>query len=483
MSLRKQLISGVFFTAISKYANVVVGLIVTAVLARLMPPEQFGVVAIATVVISFFSIFADIGLTTTIIQYRELKKNDLSVLFSMSFYLAIALSCLIFFGGGYLAIYYKEPILKQVCQAMSINLFFTTVSIVPNAIFYREKMFKQIAIRSFIAQFVGGMVAVFWAFYYGGIYALIVGPILSSILIFAISYSRFPLHFQYRFSLDSISHTFKYSIFQFLFNIINFFSRNMDTLVIGKVLGPSMLGYYDKAYRLMSLPLQNITQVITPVLHPLLSEHNQDSTYLMRTNESITKLLALIGFPMSIWLYFVADELIFLFFGSQWNAAVPVFQLLSLSVGLQLVLSSSGSFFQTSGDTRSLFICGVFSAILNVSAILIGAYYFRSMVSVALGLLITFSINFVQAYWLLYYKVFRSSSLRFFKLMIKPLLFSVILAGLYHLILAYIHLDDFFMTLIWKTMVYFIAMLVIIFLGGYKTEILQLLTKKQIPTV
>jgi len=252
----------------------------------------------------------------------------------------------------------------------------------------------------------------------------------------------------------------------------------MDTLVIGKVLGPSMLGYYDKAYRLMSLPLQNITQVITPVLHPLLSAHKQDSTYLMRTNESITKLLALIGFPMSIWLYFVADELIFLFFGSQWSAAVPVFEFLSLSVGLQLVLSSSGSFFQTSGDTRSLFICGVFSAILNVSAILIGVYYFGSMNAVALGLLVSFSINFIQAYWLLYYKVFKSSSLRFFKLMIKPILFSAFLAVLYYLLLVYIHVDDYFISLIWKSSIYLIAMLIFIFLGGYKNEVLQFLKKK-----
>ena len=96
MSLRPQLMSGVFFTAISKYANVVISLIVTAVLSRVLLPEEFGVVAIATVVISFLSIFADIGLTSTIIQFKELQKKQLNILFSLSMYLGIFLGCLVF---------------------------------------------------------------------------------------------------------------------------------------------------------------------------------------------------------------------------------------------------------------------------------------------------------------------------------------------------------------------------------------------------
>lgn len=483
MSLRSQLVSGVFFTALSKYANVIIGILVTAVLSRLLPPEEFGVVAIATVVISFLSIFADIGLTASVIQYKGLKDSDLNILFSISLYLGVALSAFVFIGGSYLSSYYKEPILTSICQFMSINLFFTTLSVVPNAIFYREKMFKQIAVRSFFAQIVGGIIAVLWALRGGGIYALIINPIFSSLLIFIISYRRFPLRFHYRFSLASVAHIFNYSLFQFLFNIINFFSRNMDTLVIGKVLGPSVLGYYDKAYRLMSLPLQNITQVITPVLHPLLSGHNTEAGYLMRTNETMSKILALIGFPMSIWLYFVSEELILLFFGDQWYAAVPAFKMLSLTVGIQLVLSSSGSFFQTSGDTRSLFVCGLFSAVLNVTAIMVGTFYFHSIYAVAFGLLCAFSINFLQAYWLLYYKVFQSSSWRFFKLMLKPIAYSLLLALVYYALLHYIHLDGIFINFIWKTSIYIIGMLALVFLGGYKKEIMLFVKKENKPTV
>lgn len=480
MSSSAQFFSGVLFTALSKYANLLVSLLVTAILSRLLLPEQFGVVAIATVVVSFLSIFADVGFTSTIIQFKNLEQQDLSKLFSISFYLAVVLSSFVFFGSGLLAnYYYDDVLLKPICQLLAIHLFFNTLSVVPNAIFYREKLFKQIAIRSTIAQVLGGILAVGWALNYGNVFALVINPILSSFLIFIISYRRFPLRFQFIFSLKSIAHTFRYSLYQFLFNIINFFSRNIDTLAIGKHLGAIPLGYYDKAYRLMSLPLQNITQVITPVLHPLLSAHSDEEGYLMKVNESISRLLAIIGFPMSIWLFFVSDELVFLFFGSQWGAAVPAFQYLSLSVGIQLLLSSSGSFFQAGGDTRNLFVCGVFSSIFNVTGILIGTFYFESIEAVAIGLLITFCINFVQAYWLLYFKVFKASSSQFFALLIRPIFYSILLAGVYSVLYNYVNYDNMLTGFVLKTFIYGIAMLLIIYFGGYRNDIISFFKKRK----
>lgn len=481
MSLGKQLMSGVFFTAISKYVNIFVSLLVTSILARLISPEQFGVVAIATVVISFLIILADIGLTSTIIQYKSLTDNDLSKLFSLSLYLAIILSCLVFFGADYLAEYYDNPQLKPICKWLCIHLFFTTLSVVPNAIFYKEKLFKQLAIRGFIVQVLAAIVSVSWAFYYRSVYALVVSPVLSSILLFAISYSRFPLRFQWRFSIDSITYTFKYSLYQFLFDIINFFSRNVDTLFIGKTLGVAVLGYYDKAYRLMLLPLRNITQVITPVLHPLLSSHSDDKKYLMTINETMCKLLALIGFPMSVWLFFTSEELILFFFGNQWQGAVPAFKILSLTVGLQMISACAGSFFQIGGDTRSLFISGLFAAVLNLLAVLFGTLYFKSIEMVAAGLLVTYLVCFFQSYWLLYDKIFKENSFRFFKIFIKPILFSILIALIYLGLIKFFRIDGAFLSFAWKTILYIVSMVIIVFLGGYKAEIVQLIKQRQLP--
>ena len=476
-SVQKQVLSGVFFTAVAKYSNLAVSMVVMAVLARLLSPDQFGIIAIAMVTITFLNLIADIGLFPAVIQYKELEKSELSVLFSLSCYIGLGLSLLFFLGARFIAIYYDQPLLNTVCRFLSISLFFTAVSVVPNALFYRERMFKFIAIRSFIIQVIGGILSVTAAYFGAGIYALLINPILSSILVFVVSYLHFPLKFQFRFAIRQLSHVFRYSTFQFLFNIINYFSRNADTLLIGRYLGMTWLGYYDKAYQLMSLPLQNITQVITPVIHPILSQQIRDNDRLMLASEQLVRLLALIGFPLSVFLYFSAGDLVMLIFGSQWGLTVPVFKILSLTVGIQLILSSSGSIFQTTGDTKHLFICGLFSAVLNVTGILLGIFYYQTIVAVAIGLMITFSINFVLTYWLMYALIFHKNVGRFFLILIKPMLFSLLLGGILYACLKVFALDLLWYRLLLNISVSAVSFALFVWFGGYKSLIKQYIGK------
>ena len=363
-NLKQQLFSGVFYTALAKYSGIIISLVVAGVLARLLSPDDFGIVAIATVIIAFFSIFTDMGISPAIIQDKTLTEHELSDIFSFTLWMGIGLSVLFFAASWPIAAYYDSPILRILCQLLCVNLFFASANIVPNALFYKNKEFKFIALRSFGIQMASGAAAVTAALSGAGLYALIISPILSSILIFGISIKRYPQHASLTLGLKAIRKIFSYSAYQFLFNVINYFSRNLDKLLIGKYMGMSQLGYYEKSYRLMMLPLQNITQVITPVMHPIFSDYQNDLQRLGSAYERIMRLLAFIGIPLSVLLFFTAKEVTLIIFGDQWLPSVPVFRILTLSVGVQIILSSSGSIFQAAGDTRSLFICGLFSSIL-----------------------------------------------------------------------------------------------------------------------
>ena len=116
-------------------------------------------------------------------------------------------------------------------------------------------------------------------------------------------------------------------------------------------------------------------------------------------------------------------------FGDQWLPSVPVFRILALSVGVQIILSSSGSIFQAAGDTRSLFVCGVFSSVLNVAGMLLGIFYFGTLTAVATCIVVTFTINFVQCYWQMYRVTFRRSPLPFIRQLISPLVVSLLMAA------------------------------------------------------
>ena len=337
-NIKRQLFSGVFYTALAKYSGIIISLVVAGILARLLSPDDFGIVAIATVIIAFFNLFTDMGISPAIIQHKALTKEELSDIFSFTVWTGIAISLLFFAASWLIADYYDSQILRILCQLLSVNLFFASATIVPGAMFYRNKEFKYIAVRSFTIQIAGGAGAVTAALCGAGLYALIITPIISSILIFVISYQRYPQRLRFTWGLTALRKIFSYSAYQFLFNVINYFSRNLDKLLIGKHMSMSDLGYYEKSYRLMMLPLQNITQVITPVMHPIFSDFQDDKAKLASSYERIVRILSFIGLPMSVLLFFTAQEVTLIIFGNQWLPSVPVFRILSLSVGVQIIL-------------------------------------------------------------------------------------------------------------------------------------------------
>ena len=423
-NIKQQLFSGVFYTAIAKYSGIIISLVVAGILARLLSPDDFGIVAIATVIISFFAIFTDMGLSPAIIQNKALTQDDLTNIYSFTFWTGIAVALLFFIASWPISAYYDSPILRTLCQLLSINLFFASVNIVPGALFYKNKEFKFIAIRSFVIQITAGTGAVIAALSGAGLYALLITPIVSSILIYIISFHRYPQHLRMTLGLSSIRKIFSYSVYQFLFNVICYFSRNLDKLLIGKHMGMSDLGYYEKSYRLMMLPLQNITQVVTPVMHPIFSDFQDDKMKLATSYERIIRFLAFIGLPLSVLLFFTAEEVTLIIFGNQWLPSVAVFRILALSVGIQIILSSSGSIFQAAGDTRSLFICGLFSSTLNVAGIVLGIFYFGTLTAIAGCIVTTFTINFVQCYCQMYRVTFRRNLRPFVRQLISPLAVS-----------------------------------------------------------
>ena len=227
----------------------------------------------------------------------------------------------------------------------------------------------------------------------------------------------------------------------------------------------------------MMLPLQNITHVISPVMHPIFSDYQNDINQLSIFYEKVVRFLSLIGFPLSVLLWFTAKEITLIIFGEQWESSISIFQILTLSVGIQIIMSTSGSIFQAVNDTRSLFICGLFSTILNILGIIIGIYFFQTLEAVAWCISITFTINFVQCYTWMYMMVFKQCIRIFFKQLLPSILLTALLiVSLLPVYYLSIHLPLFF-SLILKCLVFmFISVVYIQKYGEY--DLINLLKSK-----
>lgn len=320
----------------------------------------------------------------------------------------------------------RERTLRNVLRILALNLFFAAANIVPNALILKEKRFRFAAMRSLTVQIAGGTAAIAAAYAGAGIYALTINPVFSSLMLLAINYRQNPLPLRLRPGRKALGKVFSFSAYQFSFQLINYFSRNLDKLLMGRYMSLSQLGYYDKSYRLMMLPLQNIAYVISPVMHPIFSEMQHDLKQLGASYLKVVRLLAFIGLPLSAVLFFTAQELVLIIFGDQWEPSVPVFRILALSVGIQIVMSTSGSIFQAANATRMLFLCGVFSAALNVAAICTGIFAFGTTEAVAWCICASFAVNFVQCYHALFCLTLRTGWRPFWQNFLSPLLLTAL---------------------------------------------------------
>jgi PST family polysaccharide transporter len=432
MSLKKEMIHGVFWTAVQRYSGYIVQLIVTMILARLLVPEDFGIIAIAIVLIQFLNIFTSMGIGSAIIQSRDLSERDLNMLFSFTVYVGSLLFVLFFFASYWISSFYGKYILVLICQILSVNLFFIALNVVPNALITKNKRFKFITKRTLSLQIISGILSIAAACMGMGIHSLLIAPVFTSIGVFVINFRQYPQKFYAKVDLTALKKIFSFSAYQFLFSLINYFSRNLDKLIIGKYLSLFDLGFYEKSYRLMLLPLDSITSVITFVIHPILSALQNEKEKLANHYNKIIKLLATISFPLGILLYFSAAEIIRIVFGGQWDNAIPVFRILALSLPFQMILTSNGGIYQAAGKTNWMFYNGLISSCLTVTGFIVSVFYFKNIEAVAWSWNITLSINMIISYFILYKIVLRSSIVK----MIKPLLVPFINALLIVLVIA-----------------------------------------------
>ncbi|MFA6713271.1 MAG: oligosaccharide flippase family protein, partial [Bacteroidales bacterium] len=187
-SIKKEMASGVYYTALAKYSGVILSLVIAGILSRILTSDDFGVIAIATVIIAFFSIFSDLGIAPSIIQKKDLTNDDFNNIFSFTIWSGIIISILFFLSSWLIADFFNSEILIPVCQLLSINLLFASVNIVPNALLQKAKRFKFIAVRTLGVQVVCGIVSIIAAYKGAGVYALLINPILSSIILFIVNY-------------------------------------------------------------------------------------------------------------------------------------------------------------------------------------------------------------------------------------------------------------------------------------------------------
>lgn len=413
--------------ATAKYSTTIMNLLFNAILARILSPEDYGVVVVTFVFITFFSIIADLGLGSALIQNKDLTKDDVNNLFTFTFRLSILLAIGFSVLSFPISIFYKNDVYIPIGIILSVAIIFNTLNMIPNAMLMKEKRFVLVAVRTFVIAVCGSILAIILALCGLKYYALVFQSVFVGIITFFWNYAYTKPKLKRKYDRTSIEKVRNFSLYQFKFNVINYFARNTDNLLIGKFMGEAALGYYDKAYKLMLLPAQNLSHVISPVLHPILSDYQNNRVYIYQKYMKIVKILSLVGILISAICFLSAEEIVLIMFGQQWEASIPAFRILSLSVWAQIVTSSTGAIFQSLGNTKIMFQAGSISAMITVSCILIGLFI-GDLVYLSMLVAIGFNCSFIVNFMFLILKGFKLSFFDFIKRFIPDMVIIFVMA-------------------------------------------------------
>lgn len=443
-----------FINFISRYSNIIIQLGINAVLARLITPDDYGVIAVINVFIVFFTMLADMGIGPAIIQNKELTNEDVSNIFKFTIFSGILISLAFTVFSYPISIFYGDKIYIKLCSLLSLTIFFSVINITPNALLLKQKKFKLLGIRTIIINVVIGILTIIlavWGFKY---YALIINSILTALFTFLFNFRSSKIKVLRGYDKKSIKKIRNYSSYQFGFSFMNYFSRNLDNLLIGKVIGASQLGFYEKSYKLMLYPVQNLTYVISPVLHPILSEYQNDREYIYDKYLSVVRILSILGLFFGTICFFISKEVILIFFGDKWVNSIETFKILSISIWPQVVTSSSGTIFQATGETKQLFKNGIITTAISITSLAI-SLTFRKIEYVAIGVVINYWLSFWVTYIRLNKNIFNKSFFNFLMLLKNHLIIAVIIIITMNMIKIYI--DNIWISIVVKTLIGLIA--------------------------
>lgn len=400
--------------AIAKYSSVFLQIIYTAILSRILTPEEYGIVAVINVFIIFFQLFSDMGFGTGVIQNKNLSDLDINNIYSITIYIGFILMIVFIFFSFLIASFYNDNIYIPLGIELSFSILFSTFNMIPNAIMLKEKRFFSIAIRTVLVSFISFLATIVFAINGLGAYALAANAVFSSLCMFFWNEITVKLEFRIKPSFNSIKKIWGYSMFQFGSQVLNYFNRNLDNLLIGKFFSAADLGQYNKAYTLTRYPVTYLPGIITPVLHPIFSDYQEDSDYIYSTYIKVLKTLSLLGCLVCAICIFASTEIIYIVFGMQWEAAIVPFKLLSMSLWMQILTNTTAPIYQSIGNTKVLFQSTIITTVLIVTSIFIGITT-GGINGVALCVSIGYIINFFISFYMLVYVAMKNSFLQFLK--------------------------------------------------------------------
>lgn len=403
---RPSILRGGLLISLAQAVKVVAQFGAIIVLSRLLVPNDFGLYASLSPLLALVAVFQNLGLSQAVVQRPTLDQGWLDRVFWTSVAMAVTTSALVLLLAPAVGAFYGEPRLRALTAVSAVTVFVSTLGTVPSGLLNRDMRFSVIARIDIVSTLAGVVAGVVVAAASRSYWALLVSPLVMATLNLAQSAAAAayrPHESPTLLKREEIG----FGAHLTGFNFLNYFARNLDNVLIGRVLGPVPLGHYDRAYKLLLFPLQNIIAPISRVMVPALSRVQEHPEQLRAQYLKAVRPLALITIPGVAAGAVVSEPLVQLLFGPGWEPAAPILAALCIAGCNQPISSTTGWLFVARGAGQTLLRWGVYSTVTTILAFIVGLPYGAAGVALA----------YAASDWLLrvpalYYLVHRTTPVR-----------------------------------------------------------------------
>lgn len=331
MSLRKQAIAGLGWTFASQFGNQLIGFVVSMVLARILLPEEFGLIGMIAIFLAVGKTLLDAGLTQSLIRSQDLDQDDFSTVFYFNLVASILIYIAIYLTAPLIADFYDQQILINIVRLFCITFIITAFSSVQLARLTKEMDFKTQMIIALPSTIVGGIVGLTLAYMGYGVWSLVWSKLVSDFLgtIQLWIYSKWTPSLA--FNIKKFKNHFNYGYKLTLSGLLDTIFNNIYLIIIGKFFSPAQVGFYTRAETMKQLPVTNISSALNKVTFPLFASIQDDDVRLKRVYKQLMQMVVFIISPVLIFLGVLAEPTFRFLFTEKWLPAVPYFQILCVT--------------------------------------------------------------------------------------------------------------------------------------------------------
>jgi O-antigen/teichoic acid export membrane protein len=382
-AVRSTVRSALLWTLSGQWGGYVLQLATTIVLARLLQPADFGLVGMALTLTVLVDQFRTLGLSQAVVQRKDLTWRQVDALFWVNAATGVVLGASVACLGPLAASFYGRSELVPICGVLGAAYVVSGLGVQHNALLNRHLRFRAIALRTSASRLVASAAAIGAALAGAGFWSLVVLHVTHSVAAVVVVWTAVRWRPGPPRRVSEAMPLLRFGAGVSAAGLLNTVSRNADNVLIGRVLGADALGLYTRAYSLLLVPLRQLKSPLGSIVEPVLSSMQDQPVRYRKVYCSAIQGLAHVGMPVVAVLAVVSNELVLVLLGEQWLAAVPVFQVLAIAGLVQLVSSTTGWLYVSSGRAGPFARWAAVSSVITVLSFAVGLSWGIEGVAVA----------------------------------------------------------------------------------------------------